>query len=58
MQLVSHLERYSQEDERVRILIDRRARVVRARDRIEDAAGLMNRSGKEGAIRKSSKLVF
>ena len=49
-----HLEKYSEEDEIVRNLIDRKHRVVKARVKIEDANVLVIKTtGYDGSGRKS-----
>ena len=58
IQLVINLEKYSEEDDVVRNLIDRKVRVVRARAKIEEAGTLYTRSTVyEGSGRKS-KLMY
>lgn len=52
------MEKYSEEDEIVRNLIDRKARVLKARSKIEEASLMITRStGYEGSGRKS-KLIY
>ena len=53
-----NLEKYSEEDDVVRNLIDRKARVVKARAKIEDAGAMMTRTViYEGSGRKP-KLMY
>jgi hypothetical protein len=51
--LVINLEKYSEEDEIVKNLIDRKLRVVRARDRIDEAAASIRSSNLETSTRRS-----
>lgn len=51
---MANLEKYSEEDDIVRNLIDRKVRVVKARAKVEDTGVMMTRStGYEGSGRKS-----
>ena len=55
-----NLEKYSEEDDLVRNLIDRKTRVIKARAKIEDAGAMMTRTtlyAVEGSGRKS-KLMY
>jgi hypothetical protein len=55
---VVHLEKYSEEDDIVRNLIDRKTRVLKARSKIEEAGVMMTRTTVyEGSGRKS-KLMY
>lgn len=52
------MEKYSEEDEIVRNLIDRKARTLKARAKIEEASLMITRStAYEGSGRKS-KLIY
>lgn len=49
-----NLERYSEEDDIVRNLIDRKARVLKARAKVEDAGVMLTRTiVYDGSARKS-----
>ena len=57
MQLVVNLEKYSEEDDIVRNLIDRKGRVVKARARVEQAGvhftrttGYVDNSGRKSKL--------
>jgi len=53
--LVINLERYSEEDDIVRNLIDRKGRVLKARAKVEDAGVMLTRTMvySDGSARKS-----
>ena len=48
-----NLEKYSEEDDIVRNLIDRKARVIRVKARVDEAGGLLKTTNYEASTRKS-----
>jgi hypothetical protein len=51
--IVLQLEKFSEEDEEVRRLIDRRAHVQRVKGRVEESGILLNRTTASTAIERS-----
>lgn len=53
-----NLEKYSEEDDIVRNLIDRKARVLKARNRVDEAGSLLSRTSHHEGSGRKSKLMY